>query len=270
MGPNKKKKKGSANPARGFATTSVASKHKSEVDQRNEAADVTQESHTPAESAANDESTMRPNGTQIQTLERPLHELSAQELEAHLEENNLQNILDLHGSRMLPQVARQVARMCTEKRLLRSQGDSLNARLLLSDDVCNCITKYLQSHKEPIRELTYPTFSHEELLVHIWRLYHVLHDLHFSESDIHISLGLLLQAHLKGSYSSETRFRDSIWGLEHCIETLALISTDTANYDSSVQKPPDPLGSDLPVDDANYSGKRLIMSLKWFNVADSH
>ena len=76
-----KKKKPAANPARGFATTSVASKPKPEKPE--DASSVEPSGvNTPSTKAA---TPATKNDTTTKNAERELHELSPEELEAQLE-----------------------------------------------------------------------------------------------------------------------------------------------------------------------------------------
>ena len=252
MAPNRKKKKGGANPARGFATTSIASKRQSEVGQNDEAEDG-----LPGGSSSNATgdnvgtgSSSRSGELQSQPLDKPLHQMSPQELETHLEEANLQNILDVHGLKTNQQVSRQVSKMTTENRLLRSQTESLNLHQALSPEMAqDLVDRIYITVEKSVDASTCPSYSSEELLIHVWRLYLVLRDLHFSSAKIEDALALLVRAHLRGSYRNDLSSKDLIWGLDHCLDSLALMHADVESYDSLLAATHADYASDLLADE---------------------
>ncbi|KAL9602381.1 MAG: hypothetical protein Q9179_002563 [Wetmoreana sp. 5 TL-2023] len=137
MAPKKKTKKGASNPARGFATTSVASKSKNVVE------DLT-ESTTPSPAPDIDNRLQKENDGHL-SGEQDLHELAPEELEKRLEESDLDLFLEKHGEKMRRDVARQVTKLQTEKRLLRPQTEPLQIRPWLPPEIMATITESLET-----------------------------------------------------------------------------------------------------------------------------
>ena len=92
-----KKKKPAANPARGFATTSVASKPKPEATSSVEPSGVNTPDTNATMPAAKDDDTTNTSSAQP---ERELHELSPEELEAQLEASELQQFVEQYAAKV--------------------------------------------------------------------------------------------------------------------------------------------------------------------------
>ena len=132
---NKKKKKAPANPARGFATTSIQSKSRTDqtpVDSA-DVSGVATPSTKPETPTAPGESDTK--GSEVPSKERELHELSPGELESQLETAELQQVVEKHAAKVRKETSRQVSRLQTEKRLLRGNADFLSLRGWLPDEL---------------------------------------------------------------------------------------------------------------------------------------
>ena len=133
-----KKKKPAANPARGFATTSVASKPKPEKPE--DASSVEQSGvNTPSTKAA---TPAAKNDKTTSNSERELHELSPEELEAQLELSELQQFVEQHAGKVRKESSRHVSRLQTDKRLMRGQSDYMSVRDWLPQDLLQQIVEY--------------------------------------------------------------------------------------------------------------------------------
>ena len=139
-----KKKKPAGNPARGFATTSVASKPKPEKT----AADVPAKQVVQApdkESATAPEPTHAP--TTSQTAEAPKPEVAPtpEELEAQLERDELQLLVEKHAPKVRRESSRYVSKFQTDRRLLRSQSHAMTVHDWLPSEILDSIILLAQA-----------------------------------------------------------------------------------------------------------------------------
>ena len=241
MAPNKKKKKPASNPARGFATTSTASKPKYdearelETDIRLGESDGKVPS-SPAEDGVHSEdlSSRKP--------EKALHELTPEELESQLENSGLQILVENHGEKLKKGASRQISQIQTEKRLLRSQAEHLDVRQWLPPEIMQIITDLLhaqdasygvlQANFESTRLAT--DISEDDLLIKLWALRRLLPLLGFPERRTDLALCHLLKTTNKLGSQSLSSSKDSIWGFDECLAWLALDSdpADLPKFDS--------------------------------------
>jgi ATP-dependent RNA helicase DHX29 len=136
-----KKKKPAANPARGFATTSVASKPKPEKPEDAssvEPSGVNTPSTKVATPGAKNDNTSEP----AKDAERELHELSPEELEAQLEASELQQFVEQYAGKVRKESSRHVSRLQTDKRLLRGQSEYMSVRDWLPKELMQQIVEY--------------------------------------------------------------------------------------------------------------------------------
>jgi ATP-dependent RNA helicase DHX29 len=122
-----RKKKPASNPARGFATTSIASKPKAIkteeiVEEQKDSKDI-----------SGVKSTATKNDQKVQNSAKELHELTPEELEAQLEQDELQLIVDGLGQKVRKDSLRQIGRVQTDRRNLRSQAQDLSLKDWFSD-----------------------------------------------------------------------------------------------------------------------------------------
>lgn len=224
MAPNKKKKKAAANPARGFATTSVVSKSKAQSD--TEPTEIAKNENVKKTQAEEDGSVTRSQeaqpGKQID-----LGKLSPEDLEHHLEESELQNLLEQHAERCKQDAKRQVSRLHTEKRLLRSQADHLIVQSWLPNELMQLIESMLQSQFQNIVSASTPnkaeqsrTSPGDTLLLRLWTLEQALTGLGFQRGKARDAIFHVLQRRF-GQASEPVAARDTLWGLEECLDWLA-------------------------------------------------
>lgn len=217
-GGNKKKKKPAANPARGFATTSVASKPKPEDVSEATSTDPSGVA-TPVHAASAIKSTSsHPAHDGSTGRERELHELSPDELEAQLEASELQQFVEAHGPKVKKETARQVTRLQTDRRLLRTQADFLSVKDWLPDELM-----------QQIIDLTLADLKHDsstekkpnspigdDLAAKVWQLRQCLIDLAVPLERVNEAVGWVIS-----NPPAETS-ASLAWGLEECLEWLAL------------------------------------------------
>lgn len=231
MAPNKKKKKLASNPARGFATTSTASKPKHDGAKELESGVQLDVENSDAHST-NLEDCVRIDSSSNREHEKPLDELTPEELESQLEESGLQIIVENHGEKIKKSVSRQVFRFQSEKRLLRSQAEQLSIRQWLPLEIMQTITDLLQAQEDSNGYLkanldsnhAATGFSEDDLLVKLWTLKRILPLLGFSEQRTDLALHYLVTTVIKSGPQSPALSKESIWGLDECLAWLALNS----------------------------------------------
>lgn len=216
MAGNKKKKKPAANPARGFATTSIASKPRPDTTES-----------TLDTSAAGSLSVAHDAPTPIRHATAPadaVPKLSAEEFEKQLEESELQLLVDKYAAKTKRDAQRQRNRLETDRRLLRGQADPVNVMKWFSEELLDHILDLIKaesrfSASSVAQEGTAPGKmpTEEEAISRLWVLQHTLQSSGFSDSQVHSAVKHILDI----SPSISTISKDSIWGLEEALEWLA-------------------------------------------------
>lgn len=221
MAPKRKNKKPAPNPARGFATTSTASKAKSlnegvaEVPESGPVPEIPNTLHKCIGDAVH--------------VERDLHEMSPEELEKQLEESDLNLFLERHTEKIQRDVTRQINRLRTEKRLLRAQADLLQTRSWLSSEIMELIIDIIKAehsdkgHSHQVQNASNDdNLSEDDLCVKVWTLKQVLVQLGFSYELSQEAVQSLLSTRQDSAVSENLTGKDSVWGLNHCLDWLAL------------------------------------------------
>ncbi|MCJ1309389.1 hypothetical protein MMC25_003048 [Agyrium rufum] len=224
MAPNKgKKKKPAANPARGFATTSIQSKSK--VIEAEVVPDVIEnEVHVGKEGKPGNEmqATSKPAEKQIEEVKAP--DLSPEEWEAQQEESNLRLLVEKNAEKVKKGAARQVTRLQIERRLLRSQAEFLSLQGWLSEELIGSIVSQSQATANSGTGISLngnTSRPSEELPLKVWTLQLTLKDLGLSDEVLSATLrGILFRELKAGDYCQEDK--DSVWGLQNALEWMAL------------------------------------------------
>lgn len=222
-----KKKKPAKNPARGFATTSTASKakpHDNEED--NFSVDVW---IADDKAGISQERMNVVGGENEKHLERPLHELSPEELEKQLEESTLQVFIENHGDRVKKDVSRHLSKLQTERRLLRSQAIPLSTHQWLPEEIMQFITSHIEGQQgtQTPSERVFDSsdansrISEDDLLIKVWILRQLLPQLGFSLENTNLALHHLLATKDKLDRKHYHAGKDSVWRLEECLFWLA-------------------------------------------------
>jgi ATP-dependent RNA helicase DHX29 len=220
MPPNKKKKKPASNPARGFATVSVPSKPKitesAGVSSAGESSVAISESEksTPAE-------TQQPQGEEN---DKSLQSYSPEELERHLEEAELQSLVEKYASKCKNDADRQTSKLETERRLLRPQANLLNLADWLPQEILDQIlemTRREEVEREPFSEGDMHTAKEEELSIRLWTLKETLIKLGFPDCRVKDLLKYIV------IYQSgvSTTNKDLGWNIDESLDWLALHCT---------------------------------------------
>ena len=214
----KKKKKAASNPARGFATVSLPSRGK-EDGAPSEAGNVRTDSKddrstsTEAQTASND----------AKPSEEPssLQDMTPDQLEEHLENAELLNLLENYGERSKRDAARQIARLETERRTLRAQAVPLETADWITQDLENEIldlsrtsTSILSGRAQSVTG-DMKTMQQDELLIRLWTLQQVLRSMQIKQEEQVLKHIVSLKTH------EMVTPKDYIWGLEESLDWLA-------------------------------------------------
>jgi ATP-dependent RNA helicase DHX29 len=229
----KKKKKAASNPARGFATVSLPSKAK--VD---DAISESEPAPTYVGSVAQSGSESHGTASVSQSLLEPssYQDMTADQLEVHLEDAELESIVEKSAERVKSEAARQVARLETERRTLRAQAMSLETDDWLTEGLVEEILTLYQSSEikhEGARRLPQhdKEMQRDDLLVKLWTLQQVLRLLHIPHEE-------RVLKHVVSLTSDDNLIsKDYIWGLEGALDWLALHASaeELPSYQPSIQ-----------------------------------
>jgi ATP-dependent RNA helicase DHX29 len=217
MAGGKKKKKPASNPARGFATTSIASKPKVELSEPmvesaplNDPKDA-DEAHRVEQLA--------PATSSLVPSEKAL---TAEEFEKELEDSALQVVVEKHAQKSKRDAARQKTRLETDRRLLRSQAESLNTRKWLPPELMEEILDLVKAEGRftgQSNELlgNSKQVSEEELTIRLWTLQQALLGSGFVEEKTSLALRHVLGISDKIGVGN----KDAIWGMDEALDWLA-------------------------------------------------
>lgn len=224
MAGAKKKKKPAANPARGFATTSVASKPRPEIAEpeskssskpgiKGQSAPPTSEGDAPPSNDA-------PTKTAVE--EKPL---SPEEFEKQLEEGELQLLVEKHSAKVKRDAQRQRSRLETDRRLFRGQADSINTFKWLPPDLMDHVLDLIQAENRFAASSLISSESsgagkippEEEVVTRLWTLQQTLSAVEFPSERV----GAVIRYILDIAPNVVSAARDSIWGLEEALDWLA-------------------------------------------------
>ncbi|KAK8076514.1 ATP-dependent RNA helicase DHX29 [Apiospora phragmitis] len=231
MAPKKKKTKPSANPARGFATTSVTSKPVTRIEQAEEASvtpngkgttPLSASIHEGKAAGATPENAPAPSDP---TLAQPTKlDLSPEEFEKQLLEAELQLLVEKHAQKVKRDAQRQKIRLETDRRLLRGQAEPVNARKWLPQELMDHILDLIQAeHRFAASSLGPDTTSsgrllpEEELTMKLWTLQQALASAGFTEEKVASVLQYILE--IAPNIGGTTK--ENIWGLEEALDWLA-------------------------------------------------
>ena len=221
MAPNKKKKKPAANATRGFATTSVTSKSKIqeiETEKAAEAIALAVENVKLAPSSDNAPVVLPQNADSDFT------NLTPEELEAKLEESELQLLVEKHADKIKKDALRQITRLQTEKRLLRSQAERLSLVNWLPDELIDLILGHPTVNQQDtftLSEMAKPHLSIDELSNSIWCLSKTLNGLGLPKECTQATIHRLIRQEVSGLLAMSESNKDTLWGLDEALDWLA-------------------------------------------------
>lgn len=227
MANKKKSKKPAANPARGFATTSIASKP------RVDPAEGSANKKTPAgkldDARAAPPSTNAPptaaaSAAQAEEDKAPAKELSPEEFERQLEESELQLLVEKHAQKVRRDALRQKSRLETDRRLLRSAAEPINTRKWLPQELMDHVLELIQAENRfaassvSSEGATSRLPPEEDLIIKLWTLQHTLEGAGFPDERIQPALQFVLD--IAPNIPPNGR-GESIWGLEEALDWFA-------------------------------------------------
>lgn len=268
MAQKKKKTKVVANPARGFATTSTPSKPRIV-----EGDDDTASSVPPVQGQLTEDpkqiiggvsyNVTTSNNTAVSSS--ATKQLTPEEYEQQLEEDELRRTVDQFAAKSKRDSSRQINRLRTERRLLRSQSGELYTRTWVPEDLVRKIIAAAAAEpgfecgENSITESASNTkkaqISEQELSVAVWTLQRTLSGLRFRKDRVDQVLCSLIK--LRHSINPCT-FRDGSWGLDEAFELLAFgCELDELSYeeqdgtaDAIIEFPAEPSNSSTRVSGA--------------------
>lgn len=222
-GGKKKKTKPAANPARGYATTSTISKPRPEL------AETAVEPSKKGPDANAKKPTGPPSQTPNEDAKTPAtaekkQELTPEEFEKQLEESELQLLVEKYAQKTKRDSQRQKQRLETDRRLLRSQAESINAKKWLPQELMDQILDLIQVEGRSAAWNTNSeggnggkTLSEEDLTMRLWTLQQTLRTSGFPEEKVQGALQFVLDI----SATIPGISKDSIWGMDEALDWLA-------------------------------------------------
>jgi ATP-dependent RNA helicase DHX29 len=227
MAGKKKAKKPAANPARGFATTSIASKPRTDLAEApgdsTPASKVTNDAHAPPSNGTPQTTTTTTDDTKTRTG-APTVELSPEEFERQLEESQLQLLVEKHAQKVRKDAQRQKTRLETDRRLLRNASETLNTRKWLPQELMDHVLGLIQAEGRfaassvSSEGATSRLPPEDDLIIRLWTLQETLENSGFPEDRIQPALQFALDIAPNIAYNSRS---ESIWGLEEVLDWFA-------------------------------------------------
>ncbi|KAG7286818.1 hypothetical protein NEMBOFW57_009135 [Staphylotrichum longicolle] len=227
MAGKKKTKKPAANPARGFATTSIASKPRTdpaEAPGDNTPAGNPNKADDSAAPPTNDAPrTTTTAATKAGTSASTAH-LSPEEFERQLEESELQLLVDKYAQKVRKDAQRQKTRLETDRRLLRGAAETINSKKWLPQELMDHVLGLIQAEGRfaassvSSEGATSRLPPEDDLIIRLWTLQETLENSGFPEDRIQPALQFALDIAPNIAYSSRS---ESIWGLEEVLDWFA-------------------------------------------------
>ncbi|EFQ34047.1 helicase associated domain-containing protein [Colletotrichum graminicola] len=227
MAGAKKKKKPAANPARGFATTSVASSKPR-----------TEPAEGPDNGAAVRSATAAPNAVSNQDAppsdpqsasagagdKATKAELTPEEFEKQLDESELQLLVEKYAQKTKRDAQRQRTRLETDRRLLRSQADTVNSRKWLPQELMDQVldliqaeSRFASSSVSTETAVSGKLLPEEDMIIKLWTLQQTLTGVGFPEERVQAVMRHILDI----APNIPSTAKDSLWGLEEALDWMA-------------------------------------------------
>lgn len=240
-----KKKKPAANPARGFATTSVASKPKPEKPE--DASSVEPSGvNTPSTKAGTPATKNSKTSDTGKDAERELHELSPEELEAQLEASELQQFVEQYAGKVRKESSRHVSRLQTDKRLLRGQSEYMSVRDWLPKELTQQIVEYAtQGNTNESSGATKRTLPKgDDLVSKVWQLRLCLNGLELPYERVGDAIAQVLSNPPADDASGQP------WGLPEALDWLSWNCNNDELNDFDYEKPKITASAQDPTDES--------------------
>lgn len=246
MAGNKKKKKPTANPARGFATTSIASKPRAEQEPEDPKLDAAKTSPTPTTAAPTPSDK---NGAVPADATDQKPELTPEEFERQLEESELQLLIEKHGPKVKRDAQRQKTRLETDRRIQRSGADALNCPKWLPPEIMDEILDLIQAESryasasmssEASSNSSGKMLPEEDLTIRLWSLQHALTGAGIPGNRAREAIAHVLNI----SPNIPSVSKDALWGLEEALDWLAkeCPPEELPSYEPKGRPGPKPIG----------------------------
>lgn len=230
-----KKKKPAGNPARGFATTSVASKpkvEKSVVDAAAKESVPAPLKDGPAVPQVNAPAAKKEEHAEKEVTQTP------EELEAQLERDELQILVEKHAAKVRRESRRQVTKFETDRRVLRAQSHHMTVHEWLPNEILDTIISLAQTEsndsnrRQGQQQSLLKVMSEEDAMSKLWTLSLTLRDLGFTHKQIEPVLRWICTD--AGGIDATS----AVWGLQEALEWLALDQCEghTFSYEDSKPK----------------------------------
>ncbi|KAK4205523.1 putative ATP-dependent RNA helicase [Triangularia verruculosa] len=240
MAGKKKTKKPAANPARGFATTSIASKPR--ADSAEAAADTPAgKGDDAAAPPAADAKDAPPAASTATTTNAPkAKELSPEEFERQLEESALQILVEKHAAKVRRDAQRIKTRLETDRRILRGQAETINTKKWLPQELMDHVLDLIQAESRfaassvTSEGATSRLPPEEDLIIKLWTLQLTLESTDFPKDRVQPALQYVLDIAPNISPNAKN---ESIWGLEEVLDWLARECSKAELPDYSGRKP---------------------------------
>lgn len=220
MAGGKKKKKPASNPARGFATTSIASKPKAEAANVEPEELSTKELPTTIETQQG--GSVSAVGFAVGELNVSQKSLTPEEFEKELENSELQVLVEKHAQKSKRDALRQQARLETDRRVLRGQAENLNTRKWLPPELMEEILDLVKAEGRYSGQALESSsnskqISEEELTIRLWTLQQSLVGAGFLEGEVSHAIKYVLEISDKIAAGN----KDAIWGMEESLDWLS-------------------------------------------------
>ena len=237
MAPSRKKaKKPAANPARGFATTSSASKPWGATAD-DDSAHVEAESKKHESNARLERAPAAAVKADISAADgKELADLTPEQLEAQLVASELQLFVEKYATRTKQDAQRHVARLQTERRLLRTQAERLYLDNWISEGLIEKILNLVSSESSQARPTGVSPDPRDgiadDVVQRTWVLRRALLGLDFAEDRADEAIRQFLTGLTSLEVKDSKAARENVWGLEICLEWLAATyGSEMPNYD---------------------------------------
>ncbi|KAK5659077.1 hypothetical protein OQA88_1166 [Cercophora sp. LCS_1] len=257
MAGKKKSKKPAANPARGFATTSIASKPRADP---TEATDDTPASKPGDDSAPQSKDAPPSGSTATNTTDGGVAQtkvLSPEEFERQLEESELQLLVEKYAQKVRRDAQRQRTRLETDRRLLRGQAESVNAKKWLPQELTDHVLDLIQAEGRfaassvTAEGATSRLPPEEDLTIKLWTLQETLTGSDCPQERVQPALKYVLD--IAPNISPNVK-GESIWGLEEVLDWLARECQKDELPDYSGRTKAGKSQADTPLDSPTPSG----------------
>lgn len=220
MAGGKKKKKLATNPARGYATTSIASKKKIESPEQDTKATLANDLQEGVPAQSTEPAAAVQRGLSPPELQQQA--LTAEEFEKQLEESDLQVLVDKHAQKSKRDAIRQKVRLETDRRVLRGQAENLSSRKWLPQELMEEILDLIKGEGRFAGQAsdmpnTTKQLSEEELTIRLWTLQQSLIGAGFVEDNVAMAVQYVLDISDRVGAGA----KDTIWGLDEALDYLA-------------------------------------------------